>query len=104
MGFPRQEYWSGEPYPSPGDLPDPGIEPMSAPLQADSWPSEPPGTLPYALTKSHHLLFSSWYISVYSKLSKINMLSYDLKKYQPVNQKTLAVNIVSLTSRLPQPQ
>ena len=32
------------------------------------------------------------------------MLSYDLKKYQPVNQKTLAVNIVSLTSRLPQPQ
>ena len=29
MGFPRQEYWSGLPFPSPGDLPDPGIEPMS---------------------------------------------------------------------------
>ena len=38
MGFPRQEYWSGLPFPSPGDLPDPGIEPtfpMSSALQAD---------------------------------------------------------------------
>ena len=43
MGFPRQEYWSGLPFPSPGDLPDPGIEPGSAALQADSLPSEPPG-------------------------------------------------------------
>ena len=32
MGFPRQEYWSGLPFPSPGDLPDPGIEPMSLAL------------------------------------------------------------------------
>ena len=38
MGFPRQEYWSGLPFPSPGDLPDPGIEPMSSALQADSLP------------------------------------------------------------------
>ena len=36
IGFPRQEYWSGLPFPSPGDLPDPGIEPMSPPLEADS--------------------------------------------------------------------
>ena len=43
MGFPRQEYWSGYPFPSPGDLPDPGIEPGSPTLQADSLPSEPPG-------------------------------------------------------------
>ena len=35
-GFPRQEYWSGLPFPSPGDLPDPGIKPMSPALQADS--------------------------------------------------------------------
>ena len=41
MGFPRQEYWSGLPFPSPGDLPDPGIEPGSPALQADSLPSEP---------------------------------------------------------------
>ena len=42
MGFSRQEYWSGLPFPSPGDLPDPGIEPRSPALQADSLPSEPP--------------------------------------------------------------
>ena len=36
MGFPRQEYWSGLPFPSPGDLPNPGIEPLSLALQEDS--------------------------------------------------------------------
>ena len=43
MGFSRQEYWSGLPFPSPGDLPDPGIEPGSPILQADALTSEPPG-------------------------------------------------------------
>ena len=43
VGFPRQGYWSGLPFPSPGDLPDPGIEPGSPALQADSLPSETPG-------------------------------------------------------------
>ena len=43
MEFSRQEYWSGLPFPSPGDLPDPGIEPGSPELQAGSLPSEPPG-------------------------------------------------------------
>ena len=42
MGFSRQECWSGLPFPSPGDLPDPGIEPGSPSLQADTLPSEPP--------------------------------------------------------------
>ena len=42
MGFPRQEYWSGWPFPSPGDLPDPGIEPSSPAFQADSLPTELP--------------------------------------------------------------
>ena len=53
MGFPRQEYWSELPFPSPGDLPDPGIEPGSPALQADSLltelltilPLEKPGVL-----------------------------------------------------------
>ena len=40
MGFPRQEYWSGLPFPSPGDLPDPGIQSVSPALQADSLPTE----------------------------------------------------------------
>ena len=45
LGFSRQEYWSGLPFPSPGDLPNPGTEPRSPALQADTLPSEPPGKL-----------------------------------------------------------
>ena len=40
MGFPRQEYWSGLPFPTPGDRPNPGIEPGPPALQADSLPSQ----------------------------------------------------------------
>ena len=43
IDFSRWEYWNGLPFPSPGDLPDPGIEPSSPELQADSLSSEPPG-------------------------------------------------------------
>ena len=53
MGFPRQEYWSGLPFPSPGDLPDPGIEPGSPALQADALTSEPPGK-PLSKTVNKH--------------------------------------------------
>ena len=42
-GFSRREHWSGVPFPSPGDLPDPGIEPGAPALQADALTSEPPG-------------------------------------------------------------
>ena len=42
MGLSRQEYWSGLPVPSPGDLPNPGIEPRSSALHADTLTSEPP--------------------------------------------------------------
>ena len=42
MGFSRQEYWSGLPFPSPGDLPNPGTEPGSPAFQADTLISEPP--------------------------------------------------------------
>ena len=45
MEFSRQEYWSGLLFPSPGDLPDPGIEPMSSALQANSLPAELGGKL-----------------------------------------------------------
>ena len=54
MGFFRQEYWTGLPFPSPGDLPDPGIEPRSPALEADVLTSEPPG--------------KSWWISLSQKL------------------------------------
>ena len=56
MGLSRQEYWSGLPFPSPGDLPNPGVELGSPALQADSLPSEPPGnpsSLPYSAQSSH---------------------------------------------------
>ena len=43
MGFSRQEYWSGLPFPSPGDLPDPGIKPRSPTVETDALTSEPPG-------------------------------------------------------------
>ena len=49
MEFSRQEYWSGLPFPSPGDLPNPGIKPGSPALKAGTLPSEPPG-------KPHRLL------------------------------------------------
>ena len=49
MGFSRQEYWNGFPFPSPGDLPDPGMEPGSPALQVDPLLSEPPGKLLFIL-------------------------------------------------------
>ena len=50
VGFSRPEYWSGEPFPSPGDLPNPRTEPRSPALQADSLPAEPPGKPSYGST------------------------------------------------------
>ena len=62
MGFPRQKYWSGLPFPSPGDLPNPGIEPGSPTLQADTLPSEPlgkPGNDPKSLANTCHNLLNT---------------------------------------------
>ena len=67
MGFCRQEYWSGLPFPSPGDIPNPGIEPKSPVLEADALTSEPPGKpLPWWLRRKSVSLqcrrpgFNSW--------------------------------------------
>ena len=57
MGFSRQEYWSGLPFPSPGDLPNPGIKPQSPVWQADSLPSEPPEKPPPVMRKPLQHLF-----------------------------------------------
>ena len=54
MEFSRQEYWSGLPFPSPGDLPHPGIQPGSATLQADALPSEPPGKPGNKIERKEH--------------------------------------------------
>ena len=53
MGFSRQGYWNDLPFPSPGNLPDPGIEPRSPALQADSLPTELPRKSQYAYDGSH---------------------------------------------------
>ena len=53
MKFSRPEYWSGQPFPSPGDLPNPGVEPRSPALQADSLPAEPTGTRTYRKDALH---------------------------------------------------
>ena len=58
LGFSRQEYWSGLPFPSPGDLPNPGIEPGSPVLQADALPSEPPGKSKYKINIHEFTLIS----------------------------------------------
>ena len=60
MGFPRQEYWSGLPFPSPGDLPDPGIEPASPALAGRLFTSESPGrsngyNIPLTNPLSHYI-------------------------------------------------
>ena len=55
MGFSRQGYKSGLPFPSPGDLPDPGIEPGSPTLQADALLSEPPGKPLVDLTEAEDI-------------------------------------------------
>ena len=58
MEFSRQEYWSGLPFSTPGDLPDPGIEPRSPVLQADALSSEPPGK-----SNIFNKDFKKWFIS-----------------------------------------
>ena len=52
MGFPREEHWSGLPFPPPGDLPDPGIKPMSPELTGRFFIIEPPGKSPALVFKS----------------------------------------------------
>ena len=54
MGFSRQEYWSGLPFPSPGDLPNPGIKPRSPTLHADALTSAPPGSVVNIYSSSIH--------------------------------------------------
>ena len=53
VGFSRQEYWSGLLFPSPGDIPNPGIKPRTSTSQADSLLSEPPGKVKVKVTQLH---------------------------------------------------
>ncbi|XDA75933.1 hypothetical protein R6Z07F_006097 [Ovis aries] len=59
MGFPRQEYWSELPFPSPGDLPDPGIEPTFPALAGEFFTAEPPGKTKEGIHRRRDILPSS---------------------------------------------
>ena len=102
MEFSRQEYWSGYSFPSPGDLPDPGIEPESLALQADSLPSEPPEKpislkcekiiisllyIPYCLLNAFRIK-STFLIIIkapYSPVHLFNHICNELNVYAPQN-------------------
>ena len=71
MGFFRQEYWSGLPFPSPGDLPNPGVKPRSPTLWTHTLPSEPPGKPKDALY-SPNKLFPDILIPPKKKISTEN--------------------------------
>ena len=87
MEFPRQEYWSGLPFPSPGDLPDPGIEPASPALAGRFYTTKPPG-------KPHNILYLLFqkkkkmdiiFICVYTHIQHMHTHSWEkrLKEYVP---------------------
>ena len=64
MGFPRQEYWSGLPFPSPGDLLNPGTEPASPALAGELFITEPPGTpVLYSIINVNRMFSFSIYIA-----------------------------------------
>ena len=77
MGFSRQEYWSGLPFSSPGDLPNPGIKPRSPALEADTLTSEPHllKKILYKKKKKKKILYKD----IYSELFKIE--TYALERY-----------------------
>ena len=75
MGFSRQQYWSGLPFPSLGDLPDPGIKPRSPALESDALPSEPQGKEPIDgqyLNQTDYILCSQrWRSSIESAKTRL---------------------------------
>ena len=70
MGFSGQEYWSGLPFPSPGDLPNPGIETRSPALQTDALSSEPPGK-----SYLNMLLKSTFILYILQRVTKVSLTS-----------------------------
>ena len=72
MGFPRQEYWSGLPFPSPGDFPDPGIKPTSLALAGGFFTTGPPGKHSY----SNISFLFPFFIQLFKKLCYLNILKY----------------------------
>ena len=84
MGFPRQEYWSGLPFPFPGNLPDSGIEPTSSAspaLAGRFFTTVPPGKPLLSLLRSHVFIFVFIFINLGCELRKIVSSSVFLLSY-----------------------
>ena len=97
MGFSRQEYWSGLPFPSPGDLSNPGIEPRSPALQPHSLPSEPPGK-----TLTFLILYSYLQMKLYTK-EENRGLRFSLFFFWVVFSFTIVVSVcITQASHIPQ--
>ena len=77
MGFSRQEYWSRLPFPSPGDLPNPGIEPGSPALQADSLPTELRGKTSCTYRPSVYLLWKDLCSNILPTFKRNCFLHFD---------------------------
>ena len=86
MEFSRQEYWSGESFPSPGDLPNPGIKPGALELQADALPSKPPGKPSKLYTFILYILF---YAPISSQVFKDPVLLLGLMLTLPLMDCTI---------------
>ena len=91
MEFSRQEYWSGFLFPSPGDLPDPGIERRSPTLQADALPSEPPGK-PHRLVpnRSHgaeHFTLVIWFVVEWLSSVRLSCDPMTIARQGPLSMK-----------------
>ena len=94
-GILQQEYWSGLPFPSPGGLPDPGIEPRSPALQADSLPSEPPGKQLCVLVWRANPELESFML--FSKFNSSVFLVHGTPKLQGYREVTLHTSSKSCT-------
>ena len=85
MGFSRQEHWSRLPFPSPGDLPDPGIEPGSPTLEAGALTSEPPGKPNMAKDTNNWQIYVMriwvWFVLVFSMIGLVFFQIKYLGKY-----------------------
>ena len=92
MEFSKQKYWSGLPFPSPGDLPDPGIEPGSLTLQADSLPSEPPGKT----QNIRHDIIKLLEETIGKTFSNINCSNIFLDQFPKANEIKAKINIWAL--------
>ena len=87
MKFSKQEYWKEQPFPSPGDLPDPEIEPRSPALQADSLPSEPHlASLPFPFSTGKHQFIIYICESVFLLLYSLNFFTFQISHLRDVIQ------------------